>query len=522
MLFLCGECAQTDFWLHFPFQPDSQRPYTLPDYAVQYTGSGRAFVTPQPGAAADGILCCVSVDLLWTMDQWKQLPLLQRTALTGAATEDGAAIETYLNNAAVPVPAAACSPLDWACFSTLYNENELGKCDLHLMFPCSFENFFPSASAAADPITETFMQQIAKANAEEFAGEYLSLRRGALGVYPFGIGFSDEDRARHTQWGFVHFSIHDSTLIGTVSIVLPATLVSALYGLNAFCSNALTITAAGHTCNFLDWLQQCGISVHGTPRAALFTYNPISQDQLIRCLAMERNPMGTLTGPSLRSYCQDNFAQYDTADVYAAEKCLVEISHTCQTDLYTRLSVESLEIYFVELLSMQTASIHRICAKILQYMNGSELLGSEKDYDKLITLSSEMSSAVLFFDYNQFLYPTVSIACKKISQRFGMEGELEKYYKYREILEQMIQLSHEQRDKIENNNLNLLLLLLTVVQVLPTFVDTFQMCLSGSWSPSILLSWLYSILACAALCGLFSWYKRRQIRRISKRQKRSI
>ena len=131
-----------------------------------------------------------------------------------------------------------------------------------------------------------------------------------------------------------------------------------------------------------------------------------------------------------------------------------------------------------------------------------------------------MSAAVLFFDYDRFLYPTVSIACKKISQRFGMEEELQKYYQYREILEQMINLAHEQREKIEGDNMNLLLLLLTIVQVLPTLIDTFSMIQSNSFSPSILLSWLYSILACGLLVGLFSWYKRRTIRRINKARKR--
>ena len=68
--------------------------------------------------------------------------------------------------------------------------------------------------------------------------------------------------------------------------------------------------------------------------------------------------------------------------------------------------------------------------------------------------------------------------------------------------------------------MNLLLLLLTIVQVLPTLIDTFTMIQSNSFSPSILLSWLYSILACGLLVGLFSWYKRRTIRRINNARKR--
>lgn len=204
------------------------------------------------------------------------------------------------------------------------------------------------------------------------------------------------------------------------------------------------------------------------------------------------------------------------------KKCLVEISHSCELSLVDRLAVESVEIFFMELLSMQTASIHRICSRVVSCMRQGPGAYGQKDYDHLIALSQEMSSVVLFFDYDQFRYPTVTIACKKISQRFGMEEEIDKYYKYREILDQIINLSNEQREKISGSNMNLLLLILAVVQVLPTFVETFQMTLEGTWSPSILLAWLYSVASCAALCGLFSLYKRRQLRRTHRNQKRSI
>ena len=516
-LFLFGECAEAAFLSHFPVSLQPCSPYTLSGYALRYAENGRSFLVPSSGEQVSGLLCDAQNTLLWAMDQWKGIPLLRRTAAQTACGE----VYIYENNAA-----AVCEPPELPLedaleqFSCLYAENELGKCDVHLMFPCSFEAFHRPAAApeAADAITAGFLSQINRANAEEFNGEYLTLRRGALGVYTFQIGFSEDDRAKHFQPGFVYYSIHEETQIGTVSIVFPNTLISALQILNVFCSDMLEISGGG--C-FRNWLQrECGLSVHGTPRAVLFAHNPMEHTQIIKCLAMERSPMAPLIGPTLQSYAADNLAQYDLAEVYASPKCLLEIEKRCCCDLSERLGTESLEIFFVELLSMQTASVQRICSRVLNYMKETEELGGEKDYDRLISLSNEMSSVILFFDYDRFLYPTVTIACKKISQRFGMEEELQKYYQYREILEQMISLSHEQREKIEGDNLNLLLLILTLVQVLPTFVETFQMFLEGTWSASILWSWLYSIAACALLCALFGWYKRRQIRRANSKRKR--
>ena len=515
-LFLFGECAEDLFLSRFPVPIAPCEPYTLEGYAMHCNAAGRAFLAPDPTARVSGLLCHAEPSLLWAMDQWKGAPLLQRTPAPAHPE-----IDIYIENCAAPERAPAL-PLAVALdhFSCLYQENELGKCDVHLMFPCSFGHFHGEASVA-DAVTGDLIAQLTKANAEEFSGEYLTLQREALGTFSFELGFSDADQKKHVQTGLIHYAVHTPTQIGTVSVVFPNALVSALQILNVFCSNAILLRTAEGSLPLIDWLEKAhGLTLHGTPRAVLFAHNPLSKEHILNCLAMERHPMAPLIGPTLNSYAADNFAQYDLAEVYASPKCLLEIEKDCCCTLSDRLATESIEIFFVELLSMQTASIHRVCSNVLEYMQDTERLGAEKDYNRLITLSAEMSAAVLFFDYDRFLYPTVSIACKKISQRFGMEEELQKYYQYREILEQMINLAHEQREKIEGDNMNLLLLLLTIVQVLPTLIDTFTMIQSNSFSPSILLSWLYSILACGLLVGLFSWYKRRTIRRINNARKR--
>lgn len=536
-LFLCGECADKFFLRCFPVPIAPEGEYTLKNYAL-CSGSGRSYLVRQEGAETTGLLCPADGSLLWAMDQWKNVPLLRREQVVGEDLPGEGGLFVYFLNAILPPEHEESSlSLEEALdvFLSQFGDNKFGKCDVHLMVPCSFEKAPEELfnGVPADAITTGLIENLERVSQEEFCPDdfsceenierYLKLEHRALGVCAISIGPSKpgEKPEVRLQQGLLYFSRHKATQCGSINLVFPSTAVSALQILNYFCGNMLYIPEGGELRPFLPWLaKRWKVQFYGTPRAVLFAFNPLTEYQILQCLALESVPMGTLIGPSLREYATDNVAQYDVADVYVSPKCLVEVEHSCQTELAERLELESIEIFFVELLLLQNASTRRVCQKVLDYMNSEEVLSGEKNYDRLIALSNEMSSAILFFDYNYFLFPTVSIACQKISKRFGMDVELEKYREYRAILEQMIDLAHEEREKIENDNMNLLLLILTVVQVLPTLIETFVMLLTDQWSFTILGSWALSIGVCAALCGLFDLYKHRQVRRASQRHKR--
>lgn len=532
-LFLCGECCDKTFLHRFPVPLAPAGVYTLKNYALRSV-LGRSFLVRQEGEEIAGLLCPADDSLMWVMDQWKGIPLLRREQVEGLPEESGL-FAYFLNAVLPPEQEAGGLSLEKALdiFCSQFAENKFGKCDVHLMFPCSFEETQEELFDAmpADAVTDGLIQNLERVSQEEFCPDdfsreesderYLKLEHRALGVYAISIGPPDGEPEARLQQGFLYFSRHRATQCGCINLVFPGTAVSALQIINYFCGNMLYIPDGGELRPLLPWLaRRWKVQFYGTPRAVLFAFNPLTEYQILQCLALESDPMGTLIGPTLREYAADNIAQYDVAQVYVSPKCLVEVERSCKTELAERLALESIEIFFVELLLLQNASTRRICQKVLDYMNSEEALSGEKNYDRLIALSNEMSSAILFFDYNYFLFPTVSIACQKISRRFGMDVELEKYREYRAILEQMIDLAHEEREKIENDNMNLLLLILTMVQVLPTLIETFTILLTGQWSFTILSSWALSIGVCVALCSLFGLYKRRQVRRASRRHKR--
>ena len=522
LVFLHGECAEALFLERFARcgagleEIAAAQPYVLAGYAAGVTGQGRAYLREEPGAEIRGLLCPAGEELLWALDQWKNLSVFIRRSVTGP---DGTQLQGYFLNAEAPAPPWEGLEAELERFQAMRAENELGKCDVHLMFPCSFEGFRPPAPAARDGLGARFSEILQDTSAGEFAGDYLCLERGSAGVFTFSAKLWSSQGEPYIQQGLVHYSYHRSALVGTVSVVFPCTSVPAFRILNVFCANQIRAFVDGEFVPVDQWLERSfGLTIYGTARAVLFAHNPLQRDQIVRCLAMEHTPMGKLVGKTLNEYAVDDFAEYDIANVYASHKCMVEIEKTCCGELEERLATQALEIFFVELLQMQTASVRRICRRVLEYMKSDEVRQGVKNYRKLIELSDEMSTAVLFFDYNYFLFPTVSIACQRISERFGMPEEREKYYKYREILDQLIKLAHEQREKIEGDNMNRLLFVLTLVGILPTLAEICLLFLDGGLSNAALLSWGASVAICAALCSIFWWHRRKELRSSSRRK----
>ena len=212
-------------------------------------------------------------------------------------------------------------------------------------------------------------------------------------------------------------------------------------------------------------MRQQGLTLYGSPKAILFSYSPMEQDEIIHCLACEMLPMGNLMGEELVRWSQENFAQYDIARVYASDRCLLEISQMKGEILTERLNLEAVELFFLELLMMQEAAIARVSDRTYDlFREGLYREDSSGSQEKLFSLSQEAASAVLFVNFKKLRFPTVRISFKKIAERFGIAEGLENYQTCREMLEQMIAINTAEAEKADGDLMNLLLLFLTMMQ----------------------------------------------------------
>ena len=127
-----------------------------------------------------------------------------------------------------------------------------------------------------------------------------------------------------------------------------------------------------------------------------------------------------------------------------------------------------------------------------------------------------MSNAIMFMDRKRFLYPSVRISSRKIAQRFGINEEIEKYYKYREILEQKIELNIADREKIEGNTMNFLLMTLAMIQIIPILKEILNLAFTEEIKPEDMISLVCSLLVCIFLYAVYRIFRTRTIRKLYK------
>lgn len=538
-VFLNGEMLDKETAVRVLGGQWEQKDFSLEGYETKTAPCGKACVEKNGEGRADGAVAWLDENQLWRLDQWKDIPALQRVSIE---REGGEGLFVYL-----PVdrgPEAEGEDLKTDRLLKLF-EKKLGlggsrKCDLHLLYPCAVsERGYGSDQETAgeylnsslvtredflreeenqEELCDFFLRKLEQYNHGEFEGTFFrQITRKPLGIVRTVIPF---DREEFFQFGFVYVSVHPQTgvaMAGLAFVSLSAPMELALCGL---CSDELkVVTDDGRRLTMGEWLGEKGLTPYGSPKAAGFSYSPMEQEEIIRCLACELSPMGNLTGDELVRWSRENFAQYDIAQVYASDRCLLEVSRMNGQLLKERLNVEAVELFFLELLMMQEAAIARVSDRTYDlFREGLYREDSSGSQEKLFSLSQEAASAVLFVNFKKLRFPTARISVRRIAERFGIAEGLDNYQTCRGMLEQMIAINTAESEKADGDLMNLLLLFLTMMQVLPVFAELVRYMVEGQWNFVDIVSSLGGAAGCLALYLLYrAAFRKRQKRFMERR-----
>lgn len=366
--------------------------------------------------------------------------------------------------------------------------------DLYLFIPVDLKNFDINKIQSSKTENGDFLiKQVELNNKNEFKNDYVKcLERIEIGKFSFYFQDASEE-------GILTITRHPKTKLGVLSIYIPYLKNDPSWILSFFIAYKFNINDK----TIIEWTNKNNINLVGTAKSLLFSFNSLEEEEIISILACEYST-GKLKGKEFIDAINNDIAQYNSAKVYCSENVLLELQKFPINNIKERITMEAVEIFFMELLLLQDAAISRICNKILTELeieNSNPLKATNTDI--LDVLATELSQSILFLDFNSFIYPTVRISAEKIAKNFRLDKLFEKYNTYKELLESLISIRKNRVNDLENNNMNILLLILTITQIIPVLIDLFKSIMSRPLVFEDIISFISSITVCFILIFVF-------------------
>ena len=447
--------------------PTTVNKTTITGYEWQYE-YGKYSLVEKSSTSIEVIVADISDNDLWKLCTLKPVPYYE--------------LKQYIENddgfCALLHEKKISTPIKWD--NTLNGCHE--KIDLHLLIPCSYipDNNIQHTGETCFA-SDYFIEQLILCNNTDFSNDYVKiLNRNSLG---YGhIVLSDSNGEILYYPFFSTISIHPTTHLAVVDIILMSLSSNSTIIVELFRNKQLLIYHGDHKISLEKWLLVYGLYIMGEHRSIVFSNNKLDTYSRLRYLVAEDNPMGNIIGSSFLHMANNNIAQYDTAEVYASEIALVEICHCPKNSPKLRLKEQAIEIFFIELLLLQDASICSVNASIETVLN-DELKNSKHTLEELIILVGDLSKATKFFDPLNFRYPTVRASSIRIADFFGLPRQKKLLEENKSILEQLINLKSIRLQTKENEIINIILTILAIIQIVPLFLSDsqtiFYTCITG-------------------------------------------
>ncbi len=488
-IFIFGELNSTSIKLLCPNATILDEAYSLSGFCACYSEQGRAFLC-EGDACVKGALIECSESEAWAISQWKNVFLIN---FAPVGIDD---IYSYFGIYESSSTLKMASEEDIGAFGAFVRSNtSLKMADLHLLIPGYFtKKELPCASNCAH--WGAMLEECIQGSAEgEFNSDFLKdTSRIAVGDIEIILENPDDD-SLFFQNATLALMRHNVTGLCVLDIYIPACIGNAHRTLCAYCGNFLRLKMNGQELSIDELCNELGIEQHGSRRSMVFSYEKLSEELLLNILVNEERPMGKIMSSHFKEIISNNVAQYDTAEVFVSEATMIEITDNVVLELPKRIESQAIEIFFVEMLLLEDASVSRMYSRVKDAIIEEQKNEYNKHTEDILTDIIDDSSYSMFFaDYQQFYFPTVRISAWKIAKAFGIDSIREKYDKSKQILSDMIDRHNTNLAKREDRIENLLLLFLAVL----SGVEPLQMGISLIIESSL---WSY-IISIALLIGL--------------------
>lgn len=341
--------------------------------------------------------------------------------------------------------------------------------DVHLLIPGYIKGDLSDSSESF--FGKQLNECISKSNEAEYNSDFLKdCARYALGKVEIIV----ENEA--CQNAVLTVMKHKPTNLCIVDIFVPAILANTHWMLCHYCCDDLKIRFNGMEDSIANICKTFGVEKFGSQRSLVFSYSKVEEESLLCLLVNEQHPMGKIVGTHFKNIISKNLAQYDTAKVYASEVTMIEMTENVENDLLLRIQSQGVELFFVEMLLMQDASVSRMNHLVKREIDLERACPFRKNSDNIIyELLDETSYMFCFMDYKQFYFPTVRVSATKVAKAFGIDDIYRRYEQNKALLENMINSHNAMISKKENQIKNSLLFILTFLSGISTISSTIDL-----------------------------------------------
>ena len=503
------------------------RAATLRGWAVVVDSDGFFALRPAKEAEVCGELLPLTQGELWHADQWEEVPFYVREVLevdTGDGHREKAWV--YVRPGAdgprakpgttAGVPSASVLQLA-AQTGRSAAESPFGFVDVYILVPC----WRASGSERPEPEAavggwKSYVEALDGTARSEFCSRMSDeLKRGLLGqaevVALDGAGVAELGRHR----GNLYETRHPSTGLVVVTIALPLCFLPLLPLLDQMSRGAMRLAPAntGDSVHLEAWLQARGLTPSGTSRAAVFlAREPEREDLLVSVLAAESDSPTEIRGRGLRRAAGRDLAQYGSARIRAAETCLVEVPAHFRDRWEERLPGQALTIFVIELILLQDSALTRVNTGVAAALESQRRHGVEDGLRVIEELGAEFSAAMTFWDTRNFRYQTAQALSDEVAAAFGIQRLMSTYKVNKGALDQLVSVHSARQAEVESRTIDRLLLLLAMIQAIPTVYSVMSSLISGRASFVEWTAGLASAFVCLALWLGFRWKRARDRR----------
>lgn len=434
----------------------------------------------------------ISKDLIWKLDKFQNCLLFTKKSIQ----IEGNKYLLYLCREGTAEKPSSAPLQEIANYSS--DDLQLKMCDIYLLLPGKIDskkNVFDTFNEHHHELFTTFKARIDQAiNGEYYGNLFKNMTRNCLGEITIKIKCFHDNKV-YFQKGLLCYVKHPLGFC-ILEMFIPCCSIGGNKLLNYYCGEMLEIEWGNGYYTIDALFTKLGIRRYGKKRSLVFSYGELSEKERINALANEEFPMGQIDGNFFKTLSRKNIAHYNTAQVFVSSETVLEVCSYINIFPEDRISYHVIEIFFVEMILFQDASIDKVYLD-LQHLSNNLDMDVNLAIQKSNEINYEMTQVIKFSDYGCFLFPTVRQSAQTIADAFDVEYIFEKYENNKKLIDILIksnaQKAQERQERIQNRYL-FLITILSTVGVLGEIIHFFFEDASVS---------AYSYLSASIIVGVF-------------------